>query len=160
MIAIIGVLASVVLASLNSAREKSRNAARLAQAQEFIKALELYYADNGDYPCANAGNCGDRSVENLNPDTAAGGELISSGYINTIPEDPTFSTNSGGTGCNSADATGYCYCSAPAHSSTPGSYILTIELEGQQRCNIQRGSNTALLCSGHVGVTSGPCEEI
>lgn len=50
VIAIIGILASVVLASLNSAREKSRNAAYLSQVKEYQKALELYYSQNGSYP--------------------------------------------------------------------------------------------------------------
>jgi len=50
VIAIIGILASVVLASLNSAREKARDAQRLAQAAEIEKALNVYYLANGRYP--------------------------------------------------------------------------------------------------------------
>ena len=51
VIAIIGILASVVLASLNSARKKSRDARRLADVKQLQVALELYYdANNGDYP--------------------------------------------------------------------------------------------------------------
>ena len=51
VIAIIGILASVVLASLNSARKKSRDARRLADVKQLQVALELYYdANSGDYP--------------------------------------------------------------------------------------------------------------
>ncbi len=50
VIAIIGILASVVLASLNSARAKSRDTARMQTAQQMEKALHLYYLDNGRYP--------------------------------------------------------------------------------------------------------------
>lgn len=50
VIAIIGTLASVVLSSLNIAREKGRDAKRLAEAKEIQKALESYYLDNGSYP--------------------------------------------------------------------------------------------------------------
>lgn len=50
VIAIIGVLASVVLASLNSARENSRNAAYASQIKEYEKALELVHTDTGAYP--------------------------------------------------------------------------------------------------------------
>jgi len=52
VIAIIGVLSSVVLASLNSARAKSRDAVRLATIAEIVKALEMYYDKNGKYPIA------------------------------------------------------------------------------------------------------------
>src|SRR3989344_73172 len=51
VIAIIGILASVVLASLNSARKKSRDARRLADIKQIQVALELYFdANSGNYP--------------------------------------------------------------------------------------------------------------
>ena len=49
-IAIIGTLASVVLASLNGARVKAREATRASQLAEVRKALELFYLSNGRYP--------------------------------------------------------------------------------------------------------------
>ncbi len=50
VIAIIGILASVILVSLNSARGKARDASRASTVIEVQKALESYYADNGSYP--------------------------------------------------------------------------------------------------------------
>jgi len=50
VIAIIGILAAVVLVSLNSARQKSRDAKRLADIRQIQTALELFYNDNGGYP--------------------------------------------------------------------------------------------------------------
>lgn len=51
VIAIIGILASVVLASLNSARKKSRDARRIADIKQLQVALELYFDSNlGSYP--------------------------------------------------------------------------------------------------------------
>ena len=50
VIAIIGLLASVVLLALNSAREKSREAKRLADIRQLASAFELYYNDNNAYP--------------------------------------------------------------------------------------------------------------
>ncbi|MCX6797480.1 MAG: prepilin-type N-terminal cleavage/methylation domain-containing protein [Candidatus Doudnabacteria bacterium] len=50
VISIIGLLASVVLVSLNSARAKARNAKRVADLSQIQKALELYYNDNNGYP--------------------------------------------------------------------------------------------------------------
>lgn len=43
VIAIIGLLASVVLLALNSARQKSRDAKRLADVRQIASALELYF---------------------------------------------------------------------------------------------------------------------
>ena len=55
VIAIIGILASVVLASLNSARKKSRDARRLADVKQLQVALELYYdANTSKYPATLA----------------------------------------------------------------------------------------------------------
>lgn len=50
VIAIIGILSSVVLASLNSARQKSRDARRLSDIKQLQLALELYYDANTAYP--------------------------------------------------------------------------------------------------------------
>ena len=74
VIAIIGILSSVVLASLNSARRKSRDARRVSDIKQLQLALELYFDSNGSYP-AQAG--------------AAGLQLlVDDGYISTLPTDP------------------------------------------------------------------------
>ena len=69
VIAIIGILSSVVLASLNTAREKSRDAKRVADVKQLQVALELYFDDNSAYP--------DSSLAGLAPE-----------YIPVIPIDP------------------------------------------------------------------------
>lgn len=58
VVAIIGVLASVVMISVNEARIKSRDAARVAQANEVLKAVELYFTENGFYPDDDGGVVG------------------------------------------------------------------------------------------------------
>ncbi len=50
VIAIIGILASIVLVSLNSARAKARDAKRQADLKQVAVALELYYNTNNAYP--------------------------------------------------------------------------------------------------------------
>ncbi len=54
VIAIIGILSSVVLASLNSAREKSRDARRIGDVKQLQLALEMYYDSNNGYPSATS----------------------------------------------------------------------------------------------------------
>ncbi len=50
VISIIGLLSSIVLTSVNSARAKARDARRIADLKQIQLALELYYADNNAYP--------------------------------------------------------------------------------------------------------------
>jgi len=71
VIAIIGILSSVVLASLNNARVKSRDAKRIADVRQLQLALELYYDANRGYPSV------------LSTST-----LITPGYIPAMPKDP------------------------------------------------------------------------
>ena len=91
VIAIIGILASVVLASLNTARGKSRDSARIAQAIQITKALDLYYLQHGRYPQISHGlgsetSCGSATenwghCDRLNLLTTA-----LSGHISVSPE--------------------------------------------------------------------------
>lgn len=63
VISIISLLSSVVFASVNSARKKGRDAARVANVKSLKTALELYYDDNNGYPTVPIGN-GDVPLEN------------------------------------------------------------------------------------------------
>ena len=72
VIAIIGILASIVLASLDSARKKGRDARRIADIKQIQLALELAYDANGAYPA-----------------TISTSTLVTPGYISVVPTDPT-----------------------------------------------------------------------
>lgn len=50
VIAIIGLLSTLSVVALNNAREKARNARRVADIKQVQTALELYYNDNNSYP--------------------------------------------------------------------------------------------------------------
>ena len=88
VIAIIGMLSSVVLASLNTARASSRDSRRIQDIQQVRTALELYYQENGRYPiqaswtgtsegCYSGTSDPDASIPGLAPD-----------FIGQVPEDP------------------------------------------------------------------------
>ncbi len=55
VISIISLLSSVILASLNSARMKGRDAKRISELREIRTALELYFDANGYYPQSDCG---------------------------------------------------------------------------------------------------------
>lgn len=70
MIAIIGILASVVLASLNTARDKGSDAAIKSSINNSRAQAELYYDDNSNaYDADNTDNdnglCADTRIVNL-----------------------------------------------------------------------------------------------
>ena len=50
VIAIIGVLATLLLLQLGVARQRARDAKRIADVNQVRTAIELYYDDNGQYP--------------------------------------------------------------------------------------------------------------
>lgn len=116
VIAIIGVLASIVLVSVNEARIKGRDAQRLSQAQEVMKTLELYLTETGDYP--------DTSGNSVNLNNASvGDELVSSGYIGRVPEDPVYSY---------ADSQSYKYCSDIEEDT----YVLILNIESDDDADV------------------------
>ena len=82
VIAIIGVLASIVLASLNSARRKSRDARRITDIKQIQLALELSFDASSppSYPAA---------VNECDADSANGLEVLATGgYIPQVHRDP------------------------------------------------------------------------
>jgi len=55
VIAIIGLLATMAVVSFSGAQSKARDAKRISDVTQLMKALELYYDENGSY--INSGNC-------------------------------------------------------------------------------------------------------
>jgi prepilin-type N-terminal cleavage/methylation domain-containing protein len=91
VIAIIGILSSVVLASLNSARGKGNDAKVKAQLSGARAAAEVYYDTNGSYGTAGAG-CG----VNMFADSASG--MLSYATQGNYPTNATLTCVSTGTG--------------------------------------------------------------
>jgi len=56
VVAIIGILASLVLSSLNNSRASARDAKRDLNIKTIQNALELYHLENGTYPYIGSNN--------------------------------------------------------------------------------------------------------
>jgi prepilin-type N-terminal cleavage/methylation domain-containing protein len=98
VIAIVGLLSSVVLASLNSARTKARDTKRKADLKQLEVALEFNYDKYGAYTQPE-NMCSDTSYGGLGGCSSAGGtgewdansdlrDLITDGFMATLPKDP------------------------------------------------------------------------
>lgn len=92
VISIIGMLASIVLVTLDNARAKARDSLRIQSIKELEKALYLYQLDHGYFP--QTGNMNsvyaptDCSIpaDSKRSDWIPG--LVSGGYISQLPNDP------------------------------------------------------------------------
>ncbi len=135
VIAIIGVLSSVVLASLNQARVKARDTSRISQLTEIRKALELYYLDRGYYPPSECGwDCnGYRYSYSATSWNALQTELAP--YMPDLPEDPV------NTGCPPWGNNCFSFAYGNVGRNTyPAQYDLTAQLEDTSspyRCGVR-----------------------
>ncbi len=96
VIAIIGILASVILASLDSARAKARDAQRLSAVDSIRTALELYANDhNGSFPSNGRTWWGNCSAYGSHDVTGSNGYIpdLAPTYIPTLPLDPIPDSN-------------------------------------------------------------------
>jgi len=127
VIAIIGLLSSIVLASLNTARAKARDAERRSDLEQLSTALELRYSDTGNYP-STAGWLD-------NPNHGGLDAALTPTYISSIPDDPT----TGSTGIDymywreDYSFTGYC---AGVSGRGADSYDLYAHLENPSAADL------------------------
>ncbi len=87
VIAIIGLLSTLAVVALGSAKQKARDAKRLSDLKQFQSALELYYSDKTDYPSGNSVVLGGGSAACLN-DQGWQASGCANSYMPNIPADP------------------------------------------------------------------------
>ncbi|HUC94569.1 MAG TPA: prepilin-type N-terminal cleavage/methylation domain-containing protein [Candidatus Saccharimonadales bacterium] len=95
VISIIGILATLVAANLNSARSRARDAERKSDLKNIQTALRLFYNDFGKYPSSDTSNqivaCGSSYPGNVYscPLVAGGPWAVgSTTYMQVFPQDP------------------------------------------------------------------------
>lgn len=146
VIAIIGVLSSVVLASLNSARAKARTAQRVSSTREVEKALQEYAIDNGGSFPTTGGSWRSRcSSWGSYTDTTIAPGLVPT-YISSFPDDPD--SNGGASCCYLYRSTGTDYkLLAPYNCAAKVDYQAYPSLLDPTR---DGGTNSSLVEPGHA----------
>jgi general secretion pathway protein G len=87
VIAIIGLLSTLAVVALGSAKVKARDSKRLSDLKQLQTALELYYTDQNNYPTGTAVTLGSGMYACLNASGwAATG--CTSPYMAKVPADP------------------------------------------------------------------------
>ena len=94
VISIIGLLSTIAMTSLNSARARARDTKRLSDINELKNALEIYYANHGSYPSTGSITttlCDPGCVGVTTHATATANwipDLVAEGYMSQLPRDP------------------------------------------------------------------------
>ncbi|MCL5666950.1 MAG: prepilin-type N-terminal cleavage/methylation domain-containing protein [Patescibacteria group bacterium] len=137
VIAIIGILSSIVFLSINNARVRGRDAKRIGDMRQMVSSLEQYYIQNGFYPTGTASIASPGSLLSGSDALNGSQEPLTPGYIATIPVAPAPADGScaGNSGRN---GNSYWYDAAPDGSF----YTITFCL-GKDNENWGSGVRTA-----------------
>lgn len=121
-ITIIAVLTAIGIVSYSSVNKRSRDVKRKSDLEQVRSALEMYRADNGEYP-----NIGSGFLNASGLDT----DLVDSGYMPQVPDDPDSSENYYYDAIDTSGVfTGYCIC-ADLETVTSGTEsTCTVSLPG------------------------------
>jgi prepilin-type N-terminal cleavage/methylation domain-containing protein len=119
VIAIIGLLSSVVLASLNSARGKARDARRKEDLAQIYTALALYYDDHGYLPLTSSYGGADSAGWDYSSE-GSGFVPFLAPYISGV-QDPV-NNGTGNVFVSEGFAYGY-YCYSPENSLALGAVL-------------------------------------
>lgn len=139
VISIIGILSSFAVVSLNSARNKARDALRKADMTQMRTAINLYYDENDKYPICgvwdiNAADFGAGVQAGSNCYNTILGTALTAGarpYLGQLPKDPKNPTN------NSAVDTIYIY--RYVSKSDGSEYALVYRVEDSADLQVIRG---------------------
>jgi prepilin-type N-terminal cleavage/methylation domain-containing protein len=118
VIAIIGLLSTLAVVALNSARQRSRDAKRVSDIRQIQTALELAFSESNNYPAESNAVLGTATEDVLCNNGSASFQGDTSGcttiYMGLVPSNPT------------PNGAAYTYTSA----SNSGQYWITFSLEG------------------------------
>ena len=152
IVGIIGLLGTLAAVALDSARERARDAKRLADVVRVQAALELYFNDNNSYPVVEEATAlGETATGCL---SSSGFEASCDASSETVYMDPVPSTPEDGTqdlvACSNV-ASAYCYM------GDEDTYRIEFELENENpEAELVAGVN----CATETEVKAGNCETL
>ncbi len=166
VIAIIGILSTLAIVALGSARQKARDSKRVADLNQIGKALELYYNDNNAYPTIitpgqpiafgsttylaqvpsnptprNDGNCPNNNY------TYSGSTSGNAYTIGTCLGGSAGSLSAGGAFISSANGSGVAGCGQSLVTDLDGNSYATVQIGAQ--CWMQQNLRVGVLKVGH-----------
>lgn len=138
VIAIIGVVGAIVMVVLSDARAKGNDGGRKTQVQEVLKALELYYTDNGAYPQYGSSSGTGGTLDGINSSFFGIGT-----YLKRLPAEAS---------------THYYYCVSASRKSI----LLAVDTDqdkgGSDYCSVLRGPGPDYGCAAWQAANAGsPC---
>ncbi len=153
VIAIIGLLSTLAVVALNSARQKARDSKRVADMKQLQTALEIYFNDKSAYPTGDdeIGTPGGTQYVCLG-DVGWGTAIPCSGpiYMGLTPRDPNLSADA--TPCRTTTGNcNYSYRRGKAGGAETNAYEIHFRLEANTG-----GLGVGLNCATEAG-TGGSC---
>lgn len=154
VIAIIGLLSTLAVVALNSARQKSRDAKRVADMKQVQTALELYFTDANAYPNTasavalqlGSGTDCTSACDTISRTNGIAADVAGTVYMGLVPQDP-------GTGTECAQvAAAVCEYSYRTVAGNTTAYCISFWLEGAVG-DLPAGVNHA----DQNGLASGGC---
>lgn len=124
VISIIALLSSIVLASVNTARSRSRDAQRRLAIRQIQTALELYYHQNGSYPISGGATSPNGSWSTSNDSSWITLQTALAPYIISLPTDPKQDSSGSPVVSGASYAMAYSYFSIAYKGCPAGSYYL------------------------------------
>jgi prepilin-type N-terminal cleavage/methylation domain len=173
VISIIGLLSTIAVVSLGSARAKARDGKRIADVKQISTSLEQYYADQGGYPPSNLVTAGTPQLVGTTNVTLSQGHAttpcsalgfaaatIGTVYMSRVPPYPTPGPSGVATSCAGTytapgtaapifDAV-YCYYTNGITCTASTDYKLTTKLEASNTAAGITGTNCVVSSAGMV----------
>ena len=152
VIAIIGLLSSIVLASLNTARMKARDAQRMAAITQLRNALELYYFDNREYPSSGGASAPNSSWTTSTDSSWTTLQTALAPYMSQLPRDPNQSSSGWAV---STGVYGFSYYSHGSGTCHRQWYMIVWRPEGTESSPGVTSCNGATYNYGNGSITVG-----